>query len=632
MRFAGKLDRYELLAVFATAIAAAVLAIYPIRNFDMYWHLANGREMLEQGVIINEEVFSYTARGKHFHNHEWLAQVILYLVHLGSGITGLINFKAVITALVSALLFMTARVAGADRLTSSMLVVMAITAGLSRYTVRPQIFTFLFLCLLQFLLYAYRAGKSGPRTLYIIPLFIAVWDMMHGALFGYIFLSAWVGGETVTFIYRKTRGSADEHSAKRLRHLWSVFAITLGLSVLSPYGLRSYEVFASIMDKANLMFSMTNEFQPTKFGKYHIFWACFAATSVLGVGTLKRTGITGFLSVLPFAIMALRYNRAVAVFCIVAVPLLAHATSELSSLLKERNRRWTLLGMKGLRMLPAFLLAWLIIFAVSLKFFSGPPYGIGYGQNRQFVPEPAVEFLKHAGIQGNMYNPDMFGGYLSFELYPERRIFLYNLPAVFNPVFAKTMSNAFIDEYDITHALIDQGNDWNRLLFEEDKWVPVFWDVSSTVLIRNIEANKEVIDKYGLRYFVPGVSAEGLKKLAMGNPSVVAPLAREMSRVLSYTSLRYPQAAVLANLLLMSGTEIGDEEGAQLAREALKAYPEYSPLWTARGYRLYKAGIIKEAETALLKATLLEGHTDYPVLVLAYLNHDQGPSSIRKCN
>ena len=63
-------------------LCAVLLVAFPFFDFDIYWHLANGREMVTQGRIINEEIFSYTKAGTPFSNHEWLAQILLYAVYL----------------------------------------------------------------------------------------------------------------------------------------------------------------------------------------------------------------------------------------------------------------------------------------------------------------------------------------------------------------------------------------------------------------------------------------------------------------------------------------------------------------------------------------------------------------------
>ena len=60
------------IALFSALLFSMLIVIYPIFDPDLYWHLANGREMVDSGRIISEEVFSYTHFGEKFANHEWL--------------------------------------------------------------------------------------------------------------------------------------------------------------------------------------------------------------------------------------------------------------------------------------------------------------------------------------------------------------------------------------------------------------------------------------------------------------------------------------------------------------------------------------------------------------------------------
>ena len=69
-------------------VLAALMVIHPINNYDIFWHLANGREMVASGGVVDTELFSYTFSGVEFNNHAWLGQIILYLVHWATGWAG----------------------------------------------------------------------------------------------------------------------------------------------------------------------------------------------------------------------------------------------------------------------------------------------------------------------------------------------------------------------------------------------------------------------------------------------------------------------------------------------------------------------------------------------------------------
>ena len=68
----------RVLIIVAMLISVVIVVLYPVFDYDLYWHLANGREMLSTGHIVNEERFSYTAFGIPFSNHEWLSQILFF--------------------------------------------------------------------------------------------------------------------------------------------------------------------------------------------------------------------------------------------------------------------------------------------------------------------------------------------------------------------------------------------------------------------------------------------------------------------------------------------------------------------------------------------------------------------------
>lgn len=74
-------NRLLLLAVFAVLFLAA---IGPIRNYDLFWHLATGRWIVEHGGLPDMDPFAVASDRVPWHNGEWLFQVVAYgLVTLG---------------------------------------------------------------------------------------------------------------------------------------------------------------------------------------------------------------------------------------------------------------------------------------------------------------------------------------------------------------------------------------------------------------------------------------------------------------------------------------------------------------------------------------------------------------------
>ena len=57
-----------------------VIAVIPLKDPDLFWHLANGRLILSSDSIPRSDPFSFTMYGKEWICHEWLSDVAMYIV------------------------------------------------------------------------------------------------------------------------------------------------------------------------------------------------------------------------------------------------------------------------------------------------------------------------------------------------------------------------------------------------------------------------------------------------------------------------------------------------------------------------------------------------------------------------
>src|SRR5690349_875513 len=117
-------------AVAGIFLLVALLVIFPMRDYDTFWYLANGRSLFETGRIVDREIFSYTAFGTPFRNIGWLGQYIMFLVFRWGGPDALIGFKVGMTLLTSFLLYRTGRILGAPRVWAALIMLFVVYAQL----------------------------------------------------------------------------------------------------------------------------------------------------------------------------------------------------------------------------------------------------------------------------------------------------------------------------------------------------------------------------------------------------------------------------------------------------------------------------------------------------------------------
>lgn len=581
-------------AILVLSLAAVVLlVVFPVQNFDIFWHLANGRAMLQEGRIAEEEIFSYTVAGERFHNHEWLSQLALYVTYLVGGASGLLAFKVGAVLLIFVLIYRTSLILGAPRSIASVLPLVTILVAAERYSVRPQLFSFLFLALFGFLFYGVRAGRLHWRWLLAVPLVTALWDVTHGSVYGVMFGTACVAAESLKRVLPTSSFDARPDAAF-LKRLWIVFVLTLVTAALNPWGIRTFGSYFAFVGNKSLIVTSVAEFEPARFGEAPLFWFLLGLAVLLGIAFFRRRDLTHVFTTVPFAILALKHNRMIAPFAVVLAPVLGYY----SGLLASRAEKLRVRGVAPV--IGAIILAVCLTDVMHVKFLSpGHVLEFGLGVDERRMPAGAVRFVEHADPPGNMYNRGDLGGYLAYHLYPGRRIFQYNLPAVFGDLMQETQSQAFIDKYAITYA-ITRHDAWSELLFPREQWVPVYWDTAAVVLLRNVPANRHLLERYALRYYTPGIGSNWLAFLE-SSPDVLPTLTREVAQVLRFGT-NPPLAAYLGRVSVRPESRLTPEDGIRIIEASLEYNAGSAPLWLALSEFYRRAGRPQDAHVAASRA------------------------------
>lgn len=550
-------------------IATAILIFFPVFTFDLYWHMANGRAMLETGTIISTEIFSFTANGTSFNNHEWLSQIIFYLFYLAGGAGGLMGLKMLLLLAVVSILFYISRFRGADISVAALVIVAFVMASLFRLTVRPHLFSFLLLSVFLLLLYGYKNEKFGPKALYLIPPLVIVWDFLHGAVYGMILLGAFTSSETVKYFARSyTAGWTGFASMtfNRVKALWIIAGITLVAAFLNPFGLMSYNVFAELLTE-NILVTTILEYKAPKLADHQIFWFLLFSTGTLLLLEWRRVDLTDIFVLVPFAYLSITYSRAIAPFLIVAAPFIAASATKL---LPVKNSE----GGKGvLRVLVLSTLSAVVaLYILNLKFLTPileTNHTFGYQFGQKYIPVGSARFVKETGLDGNMYNTGHFGGYLAFYLFPERKIFQYNHPYIFGKVADTTRNSTEFEKWNINYAIIGTKWEYDNLFYLPD-WAPVYWEPGATTLVRRGKRNEDFIRQYEIKFFRPLMTNEQLAGLARSSQKIFPYIVKETGTYLAYIHDRR-LADLLADFLSWDvASSIKLEERIELLKKALR--------------------------------------------------------------
>ncbi|MDX8398774.1 MAG: hypothetical protein R8K20_00820 [Gallionellaceae bacterium] len=513
------------LALLCAWICALVIVTFPIFDWDLYWHLANGREMIHAGQIINEEIFSYTHQGEGFENHEWLAQIIFYALWDLFGAYGLLGLKLLITVLVVSLGYRTARIAGSQPWLAAMLCVFAVQAGWWRYSERPELFSLLNIALVSFILYGFRTGQLSRRVLWLIPPIMVLWNSLHGAVYGLGLLGLFVAGENMKHIFPRLRAE-NEVNWLGLRTLNYCFAITMLVMLIDPFGFRSYDMFLGLVGGENsAITNRISEMRPITWEDLKPYIFLLAWAGVLALRHIRRIDVTQLILLLVFGALAIRYSRAVGVASIVLIPVIASLMAITIERAQSKAQRG--LVMVGMLLSAAFLAS----YAYNVKFIDKSIHPFGYYLNDKFLPVGSVRFVKAVGLTGNYYNTGHFGGYLSYTLAPKRKIFQFNLHLVFGDTYRFAKQPEELTKWNINYAFV--GSQEELVIFPIDRWACIYHDPHAMLVIRRTPFNQQLIQQYELNYFNPTMTDDVLRKREADN-NILPRLAEEMGVYLAY--------------------------------------------------------------------------------------------------
>ena len=127
--------------IFLLAFSFSITKIY---DYDLWWHLKTGEEILNSYKIPYTDYFSITAEGKEWIDVHWLSQLLFYAVFSVTGFTGMQLLVFCVIVLTILLLYRIRSDHSLYSLTFLFLMYLAIYASKERYLPRPDIFTLLF--------------------------------------------------------------------------------------------------------------------------------------------------------------------------------------------------------------------------------------------------------------------------------------------------------------------------------------------------------------------------------------------------------------------------------------------------------------------------------------------------------
>lgn len=419
--------RFGAVLFFATFLLFVVLGFTPIRSYDYFWHLATGRWIAEHGALPYADPFAVASDRIEWINGSWLFQWLSYVVFEAGGhqLVNVVRIAAVAAAF-STIAQWLARTTGAT--VAIAVTVLSFAGAAHRLGTRPE--TAGAICCVFALMLLLREGSSRRETA-LFTLLTLIWANMHPSALLAPVMSAVV--TVVPLLDDRTRSAR----AGVVRTLLAAAAL-----LVTPHGWKGVVAPFQLAAQVGEGKFVNLEWLPSSPMQFPLLYLAIATGAALLLFSpareWRRIALLAF-----FALLAARYVRNHGFFFAVLPLLIAPELARLRSVLTQRRSALLLGG------------AAVIAAAVTLTL----PFDAGVDQD--IFPHRSVSTLKALPLQGAIYNPDQFGGFIIWNVYPHRRALTdgrNELHATYISALEKArMDNrswrAFLTRYGVTAAV-----------------------------------------------------------------------------------------------------------------------------------------------------------------------------------
>jgi hypothetical protein len=446
---------------------------------DSWWQITIGRLILSTHTWPTADSYSFTMRGTAFVAHDWLGDVVMAIAVRLAGLQGLAALFVFLAISLAVLIYYYAWLRSRSVLGAGIATVLVLQVAEPIFGMRPQMLGYAFLIVTLICLEHFKQGR--PKALWPLPLIFLLWVNAHGSfVLGFFVLGVYWASGLVQFSSNFLE--AKRWTPEQRLHLLWISLLSLVAAMVTPYGARLavYPV-EMVTNQRFIMFAIT-EWQSLQFSTHyaHVFLALLLLILLLQVAK-PVTYRLETLGLLLFAIAeSCLHARFLMFFAIIFAPVLA---TFLSNWLPA-NRPTEDHPFVNAVLISAVALGIVALFPSfsKLKAMLATTYPVG-----------AVRYLQeHPGL-GNMFNTDLWGGYLIWAI-PERKVFIdgrmdiYEYGGVlrdyYNFINLQENPDQFFEKYGLKAALVKPGDPITRYLQTLPDWTIVFRDSTSIIFAR----------------------------------------------------------------------------------------------------------------------------------------------------
>jgi hypothetical protein len=451
---------------------------------DLPRHLLMGRYILQSRAIPTTEVFIYPYLNQPYVPHEWLTDVLFYLVYSNWDWAGLVLLAALLLSTTFTLLYQRLSMRLNLRLPILLLVAWGAVATSLNWAIRPHLVSMCFLAVWLLWTDDLRRGKKIP--VWLFPVFMLLWSNLHGEFIaGILVLIAYAFGWILEYLFDRSR--TDPAIGK---NIWLALILSTIASLINPSGAGPWLSILGFVNNDYLMSRMLEANAPNfQHPQMRVLFSLLAGSIVLLA--MKKTRLStgqGFL-LAGFSAMSLMAIRNIHLYGIVAPFVLAETLDGIRSLPLINRLEQSLENVEG--SLKGFAWIAISVMALSLTVVLSQRTQTLHQLKEPNFPIQAVNWLENHPQQGKMFNNLNWGGYLGLRLWPRQLPFIDSMADTSGIVTMeyetiitlRTGWQELFEQYNITWAIIPPSWQLTTELTSHG-WRTVYQDQTAVILVR----------------------------------------------------------------------------------------------------------------------------------------------------
>ena len=458
---------------------------------DLWGHIKFGKDMWAAMAFQRVDIYSYTASGSEWINHEWLSELIMYFAYHIFGPPGLLLGKLLVGFSIVYLLSKISFYRACEPLVFGIVFVLSVFVMCPGFMIRPQILTFLFVSYFLYIFHMYLEREKN--LLWSLPFIMIVWVNCHGGfLIGVGMFPVAVGCEYLTC---RMRNKDTAH----LRRMVFWLILTEAAVFINPYG---YHLLSFLYETLSVPRGVSEWDPVTVFDLSYFRFKLLALLFLISFFIRNREKRYWEIGIIIIALIyAFMHQRHTPVFAIVAAPYLSENISLMVKRISLFNK---VRSFSSYALLNAFIIL-LVAYQIAFAGYKYVRTELNIIVDPTEYPVSAVRFLKQNGIKGNVLLPFEWGEYAIWKLYPDCKV---SIDGRFRTVYPEdVLADHFeaagdesklrdlLEKYPADIILGRQNLLYQRLIPTQEKWVYLYSDPTSIVFVRKGSSQQDILGK-----------------------------------------------------------------------------------------------------------------------------------------